>query len=143
MPVVIDDHLLLAALAGTEPRALLEAMASEAVYTTGCWYYRLARAASAGSGDGTLSRELANLEPESRARARASIGKLPDAVGILNQRTIVPVIAAIRVRRQLNMLNAEALAAAVVTNARLVVSVDSPLLTSGAADLGLAWQVVA
>ena len=112
MAVIIDDHLLLAALAGTEPAALREAMTSEAVYTTGCWYYRLARATSSGAGTGSLSGELAALDPMRRVRARASLERLPDAIGLISQRTVVPVMAALRVERQLNMLNAEALAVA-------------------------------
>lgn len=142
MPVVIDDHLLLAALAGTEPPALREAMTSQAVYTTGCWYYRSARATASGAGSGPLSGELAALDPKRRAQARASLERLPDAIGLISQRTVVPVMAALRVQRQLNMLNAEALAVALVTGASLYITVDSPLLTAGAEDLKLSYLVL-
>lgn len=40
------------------------------------------------------------------------------------------------------MLNAEALAAALLLDASIVVSTDSPLLRSGAADLGVDYQLV-
>ncbi len=43
------------------------------------------------------------------------------------------VMQALRVRRPLNLLNAEALAAALVLDASVFVTTDSPLLRSGAA----------
>lgn len=54
----------------------------------------------------------------------------------------VPVMAALRVQRQLNMLAAEALAVALVTGGRLFVRVDSPLLAAGADDLNLSYLVL-
>ncbi len=44
---------------------------------------------------------------------------------------------ALRVSRPLNMLNAEALAAALVLDADLVVRTDGPLLREVAAELGV------
>lgn len=142
MPVVIDDHLLLTALAGTESAALQEAMISQAVYTTGCWYYRLARASASGAGAGSLSGEFAALDLDRRSQAQASLERLPDAIGLLSSRTVVPVMAALRVKRQLNMLTAEALAVALVTGGRLLVSVESQLLAAGADDLRLSYLVL-
>jgi hypothetical protein len=49
---------------------------------------------------------------------------------------------ALRVRRPLNMLNAEALAVALPLDASIVVSTDSPLLRSGAADLEVDYKLV-
>ena len=40
--------------------------------------------------------------------------ELPDSIGLINPRVLVPVMFELRVRRPLNMLNAEALAVAVV-----------------------------
>jgi hypothetical protein len=48
----------------------------------------------------------------------------------------------LRVRRHLNVLTAEALAVAVLLQARVVVTTDAPLLRTGAADLGLNYQVL-
>lgn len=142
MPVVIDDHLLLTLLAGTEPAALREAMTEEAASTTGCWYYRLSRASASGTGTGSLSGEFAALEPRRRSEAQASLERLPDAIGLISLRTVVPVMAALRVQRQLNMLAAEALAVALVTGGRPFVRVDSPLLAAGADDLNLSYLVL-
>ena len=77
MAVVIDDHLLLDVVAGVASPAEREAVANEVVYTTGCWYYRLARAVLAGSGDGSLSGRLDALGPEARDAALESIRRLP------------------------------------------------------------------
>lgn len=117
-------------------------MATEAVYTTGSWYWRLARAATYGTGVGSLSGELTALDPERRVQARALLERLPDAIGIIRQRTIIPVMAALRVERQLNMLNAEALAVALVTGGRILTTVESPLLTAGAEKLNLSCLVL-
>ena len=47
----------------------------DVVYTTGCWYYRLARALRANSGSGSLARRLDALGPDSREQTLASLGK--------------------------------------------------------------------
>jgi hypothetical protein len=142
LSVVLDDHLLLAALSGRRPPQLDEVMNGEAVYTTGCWYYRLARAAAAGTGEGSLSGELARLDPTARTRAAGSLERLPDVIGLISYRTVVPVMVALRVSRLLNMLTAEALAVALITSSRLLVSVESPLLRLGANDLEIPCTVL-
>lgn len=55
---------------------------------------------------------------------------------MLSYRTLVPVIAALRVRRPLNMLNAEALAVAVVVDGAIRVKVPSALLGGGTRPRG-------
>jgi hypothetical protein len=66
MPIVVDDHLLVDVLAGRRP-ALVGSPDDEPVFTTGCWFHRLARAAGA-CGTGTLTRRIEEL-PESAQRA--------------------------------------------------------------------------
>ncbi len=51
-------------------------------------------------------------------------------------------MAALLVKRQVNMLTAEALAVALVTGGRLFVSVESQLLATGADDLRLSYLVL-
>jgi hypothetical protein len=46
-------------------------------------------------------------------------------IGLLSYRTLVPVMAALRVRRPLNMLNADALAVALVVDGAIRVKVLS------------------
>lgn len=139
MAIVIDDHLLIDVVAETTTGWLLDQVEQSVIYTTSSWYYRVANAAHRGSGTGTLSRRLAQL-PESVRHER--IDDLPDWIGLLGPRLVVPVMATIATRRQPNVLTAEALAVAVITESSLVVSADAPLLRSGAADLGINYRVL-
>ena len=141
MAIVIDDHLLLEVLAGIESPALSEELRAGVVFTTGCWYYRLSRAVRAGSGAGSLSGRLAGLEPSQRDRALLGLQDLPSMIGLLSYRTLVPVMAALRVRRPLNMLNADALAVALVVDGAIRVRVLSALLSDGARDLDVDYEV--
>ena len=59
--------------------------------------------------------------------ALISLQEVPDEIGLLTSRTVVPVMLALRVRRPLNMLNAEALAVALLAGAELIVTTESPL----------------
>ncbi len=142
MAIVVDDHLLFDVLAGRATGGVQSELDSGGLYTTGSWYYRLARAVGAGAGPGKLSRRLDSLNAEERQRVGRALDELPAEVGLLSLRFVVPVMQILRVRRQLNMLNAEALAAAVLVDASLLVSVDSPLLRSGANDLAVGYDVV-
>ena len=143
MAVVIDDHLLLNLIADIASPLVRQAVAGEAVYTTCCWYYRLARAVLAGGVTGSLSSRLEHLGEQARDATLASIRRLPDEVGLLGFRTVAPVMATLSVRRPLNMLNAEALAVALVAGAELRVAVGSDLLRDGSHDLGVGYLVLA
>lgn len=110
------------------------------IYTTSSWYSRVANAAHRGTGDGTLSRRLSQLPDDFR---RERIDNLPDWVGLLGPRMVVPVMASIITRRRPNVITAEALAVAVVTESWLVVSTDSKLMRDGAGDLGIEYRVLA
>ena len=142
MAIVVDDHILFDVLAGRATDAVQDEADHGGLFTTGSWYYRLARAVGTGAGPGKLSRRLESLNAEETGRVSAALDELPAEVGLLSLRSVVPVMQALRVRRPLNMLNAEALAAAVVLDAALVVSIDSALLRSGAADLAVDYRVV-
>jgi hypothetical protein len=139
---VIDDRLLLDVLAGATPRVLADDVRRGEVYTTSCWYWRLGRAVTAGSGSGSLSGRLAALGADDRDRVLWSLRELPDEIGLLTSRTVVPVMLALRVRRALNMINAEALAVALLTGGTVMVTTDAPLLRSGADDLGVSYRLI-
>lgn len=142
MTIIIDDHILFDVLAGRASDEFRDEASRGGLFTTGTWYYRLARAVGAGVGTGQLSRRVASLTAQEAVIFNAAIDELPAEVGLLSLRFVVPVMRALRVRRQLNMLNAEALAAAVVLDASLLVSVDSALLRSGAAELAVDYRVI-
>lgn len=110
--IVIDDQLLLAALSNTTPADITVAVARGEVFTTGSWYDRLGRAIAAGSGAGALSSRFQALDEPVRRDVLASLEELPDEIGLLSLRVVVPVMQALAVTRPLNFLNAEALGVA-------------------------------
>jgi hypothetical protein len=142
LPVVIDDRLLLEVLLGEIAPEVAEDLQSSGVYTTSCWYYRLGRALVGGSGQGSLSRRLEVVDPASRLAVTEALTELPEAIGILSARVTVPVMLALRVSRQMNMLSAEALAVALLVSGSILVTTDTPLVRSGAADIGLDYQLL-
>lgn len=141
--IVIDDRLLLAALSDTAPADVADAIACGEVFTTGSWYYRLGRAVTAGSGSGSLSGRFQSLEAATRQRVVGALEELPEQIGLLSLRTLVPVMQALAVTRSLNFLNAEALGAALLLGATIAVSVDAPLLRAGATDLAVDYRLLA
>ena len=142
MALVIDDHLLVDVLTDTHPDWLQAEMARSAIYTTSAWYYRVASAAHHGSGTGSLSRRLSQLGPQSALETQARMARLPDWIGLVGPRVLIPIMAALETRRRPNLLTAEALALALLTTSVIIVTVDAPLLRAGAEDLGLAYRVV-
>ena len=141
MPVVVDDQNLFDVLAGRTDDAALESSRGGSLFTTGSWYYRLARATALGTGVGSLSSRLVDLPAANQDRVRRALDELPVEVGLLSLRFVVPVMRAIRVRRPLNFLAAEALAAALMLDAELVVGVHAPLLADAAAELDVRYRV--
>lgn len=142
MPVVIDDRLLLDVLAGDVPPELGDELQLGGIYTTSCWYYRLGRAIAHGTGQGSLSRRLEDLGAQSRGAVTDAIRELPEAIGILSPRVTVPVMFVLRVSRQVNMLSAEALAVALLVSGSILVTTETPLVRSGASDIGLDYQLL-
>ena len=140
--IVIDDQVLLAVLSETAPDDITAAVANGEVFTTGSWYYRLGRAVTAGTGTGTLSGRFQALDVSVRQRVSASLEDLPDQIGLLSLRVVVPVMQALAVTRPLNFLNAEALGAALLLDAAIAVTVDAPLLRAGAADLSVGYRLI-
>ena len=140
--IVIDDQLLLAVLSDAAPDDMTAAVANGEVFTTGSWYYRLGRAVTAGTGTGALSGRFQALDISVRQRVMASLEDLPDQIGLLSLRVVVPVMQALAVTRPLNFLNAEALGAALLLDASIVVTVDAPLLGAGASDLSVSYRLI-
>jgi hypothetical protein len=140
--VVVDDRLLLDCLAGRAPEPVGSELEMGGVFTTSAWYFRLGRAAFGSSGAGALSNRLQELEQVIQDRIRSGLQDLPLSIGLLHPRVVVPVMFALRVRRQLNVLTAEALAVALVVQARVVVTTDAPLLRAGSGELGLDYELI-
>lgn len=138
---LVDDRLLLDLLSGAAAADLSAAVAGGEVFTTGSWYYRLARAVSAGSGTGSLSGAFQALGEPERQRVLASLDELPEEVGLLSLRLVVPVIQALPVSGRLNFLSAEAIGAAVLLGATITVTVDTPLLRRAATEVAVPFEV--
>jgi hypothetical protein len=85
---------------------------------------------------------MAELPDEARRRALGALDELPDEVGLLGLRAVVPTMVALQIGRQPNLLASEALAAALLLEAEILVATDAPLIRDGAAHLGLAYRVV-
>ena len=141
MGLVIDDHLLLDLLSGTALGWFADEAARSAVYTTGIWYYRVASAADHGSGTGSLSGRIVALADEDQRAVRSRIASLPDSIGLIGPRTLIPVMAGIRGPR-LNYLSTEALALAMITESMITVRTDSPPLREASGLLHVPYRVV-
>jgi hypothetical protein len=136
--VVVDDAVLLRVLAGSPP---MEARGA-GIYTTGVLYFRLGQALRPGAPAGVLSRRLLQLPPDRQARVLRLIDDLPEAIGLLGLRILVPVIRRIDPEARLNLLAAEALAAAYVAGAKVLVATDAPLLSQACRAAGIDYQLL-
>ena len=88
-----------------------------------------------------MSGLLSSFEPQVQRQVLAAVHDLPSNIGLIHQRTVVPVMLELRVRRPLNMINAETLAVAVLIGGVIGVSTESPLLRAGATDLGFEYRL--
>ncbi len=142
MTVVIDDALLLAVLAGIAPPEIDEAFSRGEVLTTASWYYRLARASADRGFTGALSSAVEALAPGRRASVLAALDDLPEQIGLLGFRRLVPIMRHLDVGRRLNFLRSEAVAAALALGAGIRVTTDSPLLRQASAAVGVDHRIV-
>ena len=113
------------------------------VFTTGCWYWRLSRALHDGMVTGALTRAMEDLDAEQQTRVVGAVQHLPRQFGLLSLRQLVPVMTALETGRRLNLLTAEAIAAAVVLDATIMVTTQSALLTESCTTLSVDLRVIA
>jgi hypothetical protein len=132
--ILVDDHLLAARLRddGFGPGA-------NPIATTTCWWWRLASAVHGGR-DGALTRRLGDgdLSPATRA-----IDELRETVRIVDLPTMVPLMSRVASTYRLNLLASEALVAAEVLGADIVVGQDTPRLREAARVRGITYLVEA
>ena len=141
MTLLVDDQLLSVVLRGDELPAPLGSDVT--IATTGYWYVRLCQAVlGVAHKPGTLSGPFTALPGDRRERALAALLELPDDIGLVSLRELGPVIGRLRVRHQLNILGAEALAAAVYLDATVALSARSPRLEGALSVEGLSFHVV-
>ena len=112
--------------------------------TTTYWYYRACRAAVVGAG-GHLSDPFASLHEPRQSSAIRSRLALREDVGLPDPRSTVPVMAELSERHpRLNLLNLEAVAAGLVLNATVLLSIEASagVLPEVLDDEGIAWLTV-
>jgi len=140
--LLVDDQLLSVVLRGEELPAPLGP--DPTIATTGYWYVRLCQAVlGVVDRTGTISGPFIALPSARREQALAAVLELPDEIGLVSLRQLGPVIGRLRARRQLNVLSAEALAAAVYLNATVALSTRSPRLEDALSAEGMSFHVVA
>lgn len=138
----MDDALLLAALAGAIPTELLAVHQAGDLFTTASWYYRLSRAVHDRSFAGALSSSLSRLGPSRRSLVLAGVDALPEGIGLVDLRVLVPVMTRLDVGRRLNFLTAEAVATAVTLEGAIWVTTSSVLMTDACHALSIDLHVV-
>ena len=134
MITLVDDQTLSGLLRG-------EALWPEGrVFTTGLWYLRLCQAVVRGAG-GTLSKPLLALPPDRRDVALRAVLELPARVEMLDWRNVAPTMAEQLdgPGRGLNLLSREALAAAALLRAQVVMAAgnENHLLRTALRTVGL------
>jgi hypothetical protein len=140
--LLVDDRLLSVVLRGEDLPVPLDS--NVAISTTGYWYVRLCQAVfGVAERPGTLSGPFTALPSGRREQALAAVLELPEEIGLVSLRQLGPVIGRLRARHQLNILGAEALAAAVYLRATVALSARSPRLEDALSVEGMAFHVVA
>ena len=129
--ILVDDHLLAARFID----ARFQRSGAIPLATTCCWWWRLASAVTGGR-QGGLSRQLATADIPHRA-----IEELSDAVRVLDLHQLIPMMSAFAAAFRLNLLASEALAAAEVLGADIVVGQDTPRLREACRVRGITYLV--
>ncbi|HZJ27350.1 MAG TPA: hypothetical protein VFF40_10140 [Acidimicrobiia bacterium] len=136
---LIDDRVLIARLVRERVR-----LPRDGLFTTSYWYYRACRAAVVG-GSGQLSGPFAALADDEQASAIRAMLSLPADIALADPRLLVPEMVAMHQRHpQLDIMNLEALGAASLLDARVLLSeraADGALPGPLSAE-GLAWRVI-
>jgi len=140
--IVVDDALLFAVISARLEDSYapyLAAASRNEVFTTSSWYWRLSRAVARG-GSGALSRPFQTLSESERDQVVTALADLPTGIGMLDLRKLVPVMATLP--GQLNFVTAEAVAAAVMLDATIVVTTDSDILNRTAQAAGVEVEIL-
>jgi hypothetical protein len=108
LSTVIDDATLLTVLTGRAGPQILGDAAAGRVVTTGAWYNRLHRAIHDSASTGSLSTTAAAMSPVAKEQLLAVVDDLPLEIVVPAPRLLVPVMGALRLRRRVNYVTAEA-----------------------------------
>ena len=140
MTVVLDDHLLRDWMAARDDH-LIAAIATDGIATTNLWYARLCKVAARATDGGGL-RDWSRHE---RVALVGGLVALPDEITVLPMRDIAwPMGQLTASHHGLSMLGAEAVAASVALEARLLVSSrdDSPGIRACCETIGVTYDAL-
>ena len=140
MTVVLDDHLLRDWMARRD-NALVDAIGGDDVATTNLWYARLCKSAARATGGALLQ----GWKADERRSLIAGLVALPDEIVVVAMRHLAWKMGElIADHKGLSTLGAEALAATIELNARLLVSTrdDGPGIRQSCATLGVAYAAL-
>lgn len=135
--IIIDDGLVLGAVVGRVP----ERLAGEALATTTTWWWRLLTALRRAAA-GSLSRQVFGLEAHERTAAEATVEDLASLIEVPDVRALLPLMADLHRDHRLNLLSAEALAAALALDLPIAVATDNPPLAAAARAVGATYTVI-
>ena len=138
MTVLLDDHLLRDWMARRDG-ALVEVVGDDDIATTNLWYVRLCKSAAAATG-GAL---LAGWEDEERRALIGGLVALADNITVVPMRELAWHIGVLVAdHRALSTLGAEAVAAAVALEGRILVSArdDGPGIRRCCELLGVGYE---
>ncbi len=79
--LIVDDALLLRVLALTAPEDILDEARTGQIFTTGSWYYRLAKAVAQPRVAGALSSAMTALPSDAEERAAMGSGRCRRSLG--------------------------------------------------------------
>jgi hypothetical protein len=136
--VLLDDHLLRDWLARRDS-ALVDAVDGEPLATTNLWYARLCKSAARSTG-GAL---LGGWRPSERRALIAGLVGLPDEISVVAMRQLAWKIGELVADHNgLSTLGAEAVAAALNLDARVLVSArdDGPGIRRCCSTVGVVYQ---
>jgi hypothetical protein len=131
---VIDDHRLLSLLTAPEP--------PHGRYATTCsWWWRLT-SAFAGSRSGALTRRIDGLDHALSSALRQTLRALPAHLEVVDLRRIMSAMGVLAEGHPVNVLAAEAIAAAAYLETSIEVEIDAPHLGYAAHASGIEYRVV-
>ena len=84
----------------------------------------------------------ADLPPPAKDALLLTLDDLPPEIVVPGPRLLVPVMGALRLRKRVNHLTAEALAAALIAGASIRVTTDALLLREACNELGVRLDVL-
>jgi hypothetical protein len=137
--ILVDDHLIAHRLAkGGFGSPVGEPPVT--VATTCSWWWRLSAALTRSRG-GALTRHFTRVGPAGLWALQRTVARLPHTIRILDLRELIPAMAVLSAEHDLNLLAAEALVAAEVLGAELVVGQDTPKIRETAVARGIPYRL--